>query len=107
MSIQQKGFVIGNQFIPIQNSITDTTSSTITIDKTQPNTTYHFGTITSLTITSVTVSDYQTNIFFTAGNSITVNLPASLKIMGNMQFLANTQYVISILNNVAISGEFV
>ena len=101
---KQKGILVGQQFIPIQNVIKDNSSTSITIAKTQPCTNYHYGTITSLTITEVTTSDYQTNIFFTSGNSITVNLPVSLKIIGNMDFQANTQYVISILNNIAVLG---
>lgn len=87
-----------------RKTVTDTASTSQTVASVDANTDYHFGTLTTLTITAVVTSDYESNIYFTAGASITVNLPASLKIIGQATFEANKEYVISILNNIAVVG---
>ena len=84
--------------------ITDTTSTTITLAEAKANTIYQYGTLTSLTITANETSYAETLIYFTAGNTINVSLPNTLKTIGDISFDANTQYVMSIVNNILIVG---
>ena len=89
-----------------RTTVTDTTSTTITLANANANTDYHYGTLTSLTVTANDTSDLETTIYFTAGNSITVSLPATLEYIGEAPtFEINKSYAISILNNIFISGE--
>ena len=61
------------------------------------------GTLTSLTVTAIENTDAITDIIFTAGTSITVTLPSTVKKPeGFAGFAADKTYEISILNNLAI-----
>lgn len=85
--------------------VTDTTSTSITLANAVGGTDYHYGTLTSLTITANDTSDNEITIYFTAGSTITVSLPLTLQYIGSAPvFEANKSYVISILNNICISG---
>lgn len=64
------------------------------------------GTLTSLTITAIETTDAVTDIIFTAGASITVNLPAGVKKPANFTFEANKTYEINILHNLALIGTW-
>lgn len=88
-----------------RNSVTDTTSTTITLSKAVAGTDYHYGTLTSLTVTANDTSDNEITIYFTAGSTIAVSLPQTLEYIGSAPvFEANTKYAISILNNICIAG---
>lgn len=87
-----------------RTTVIDSTTPTIVLDKALANTDYQYGIITSLSITEVENSYLETNIFFTAGAEITVDLPDTLKIIGNLSFEAEKQYVMSICNNTLIVG---
>ena len=65
-------------FLEVPKVETDT-ATTITIANTVPGTAYTYGTITSLTITTVKKSTVECTIEFTAGDTITVNLPSTLQ----------------------------
>ena len=96
---------VANVTVPTRTSVTDTTSTTITLANANANTDYHYGTLTSLTVTANDTSDLETTIYFTAGNTITVSLPASLDYIGSAPvFEPNTTYAISILNNILVAG---
>lgn len=84
--------------------VTDLTSTSITLANAAANTVYKYGTLTSLTVTANDTSNLETLIYFTAGNSITVSLPQTLKTIGDITFDANTAYVLSIQNNIAVLG---
>lgn len=85
--------------------VTDTTSTSITLDNAVGGTDYHYGTLTSLTITANDTSDNEITIYFTAGSTIAVSLPPTLEYIGSAPvFEANTKYAISILNNICIAG---
>ena len=86
-------------------NVTDLSSTSITLANANAGTDYHYGTLTSLTITANDTSDEEITIYFTAGNTITVSLPASLDYIGSAPvFDANTTYAISILNNILVAG---
>lgn len=87
-----------------RTTVIDSTTPTIVLDKALANTDYQYGIITSLSITEVENSYLETNIFFTAGAEITVDLPDTLKIIGDLSFEAEKQYVMSICNNTLIVG---
>ena len=88
-----------------RNTVTDTTSTTITLDNAVAGTDYHYGTLTSLTVTANDTSDNEITIYFTAGSTISVTLPNTLQYIGTAPiFVANTTYAISILNNICIVG---
>ena len=107
---------VGNKFLgtddggdiiekSLRNTVTDTTSSTITLDNAVAGTDYHYGTLTSLTVTANDTSDNEITIYFTAGSTITVTLPNTLQYIGSAPvFEPNTTYAISILNNICIAG---
>ena len=89
----------------LRNTVTDTTSTTITLDNAVAGTDYHYGTLTSLTVTANDTSDQEITIYFTAGNTISVSLPQTLEYIGSAPvFEANTTYAISILNNILVAG---
>ena len=88
-----------------RNSVTDTTSTSITLSNAVAGTDYHYGTLTSLTVTANDTSDNEITIYFTAGSTIAVSLPQTLEYIGSAPvFEANTKYAISILNNICIAG---
>ena len=99
------GDIIETSITPRQ-SVTDTTSTTITLANAVAGTDYHYGTLTSLTITANDTSDQEITIYFTAGTTILVSLPASLQYIGSVPvFEANKTYAISILNNICVAGQ--
>lgn len=90
---------------PVQTLVTDLTSTSITLANAAANTIYQYGTLTNLTITANDTSKLETMIYFTAGNSITVNLPQTLKTIGYVGFFPNTEYILSIQDNILVVGE--
>ena len=85
--------------------VNDSTSTSVTLDNAVAGTDYHYGTLTSLTITANDTSDNEITIYFTAGSTITVTLPNTLQYIGSAPvFEPNTTYAISILNNICIAG---
>ena len=87
-----------------RTTVIDSATPTVTLEKALANTDYQYGIITSLSITEVENSYLETNIFFTAGAEITVDLPDTLKIIGDLSFEAEKQYAMSICNNTLIVG---
>lgn len=97
---------VNGRKISTRDIVTDTDSTTITLANAEGGTDYHYGTLTSLTVTANDTSADETNIYFTAGSSISVSLPNTLKFIGSTPtFSPNKQYVLSIANNILISGE--
>jgi len=91
-----------------RQTVTDTSSTSITLANANANTDYHYGTLTSLTVAANDTSDLETTIYFTAGNTIAVSLPATLEYIGSApSFEPNTSYAISIANNILVSGVVV
>ena len=98
------GDIVESSMTPRQ-SVTDTTSTSITLANAVSGTDYHYGTITSLTITANDTSDQEITIYFTAGATILVSLPNTLEYIGSAPvFEANKKYAISILNNICVAG---
>ena len=87
--------------------VEDSTSTTATIAKAEANTTYKYGTLTSLTVTEVENSPLPiTVIFTTATSSPTINLPATLESINLADgFEAEKKYVLAIENNIAVIGS--
>lgn len=87
--------------------VEDLTSTAITIAKAEANTTYKYGTLTSLTITEVENSPLPiTIIFTTATSSPTINLPTTLESINLADgFEAEKKYVLAIENNIAVIGS--
>ena len=103
-----KGLMTDNQGeIVEKQTITDTTSTTITLVNAKAGTTYKYGTLTALTITAVDTSDEEITIYFTADSTgISVNLPETIEYIGSEPYFeAGEKYVISILNNILVSGR--
>lgn len=88
--------------------VIDLESTTITLDKAEANTVYKYGTLTSLTVSANDTSNLETIIYFTAGNTITTSFPNTLQWVNDDEFSpdANTNYVISIINNIAAWGSY-
>ena len=89
--------------------VTDLTSTSITLANAESGTSYHYGTLTALTITANDTSDNEINIYFTAGSTgISVSLPGTIQYIGSIPYFeANRSYAISILNNTLIAGEVI
>lgn len=87
--------------------VEDLTSTAITIAKAEANTTYKYGTLTSLTVTDVENSPLPiTVIFTTATSSPTINLPATLESINISEgFEVGKKYVLAIQNNIAVIGS--
>ena len=94
-------------------------SSTYTISNLTENKSYKLGEITSLTITAVSIFDIESVIYFTSGSTATtVSVPDTLTNLGDAPELtisggvgtgsctASKNYIISILNNIAIWKEY-
>lgn len=64
--------------------------------------------LTALTVTSVAASEKQTEIVFTAGSGIAVDLPGDLDVMpvGGVVYTSGGHYIINIANGLAIIGEY-
>ena len=91
--------------VPIRTTVTDLTSTSITLANAVAGTDYHYGTLTSLTVTANDTSDNEITIYFTAGSTITVTLPNTLQYIGSAPvFEAGNKYAISILNNILVAG---
>ena len=87
--------------------VTDLTSTSITLANAEAGTTYKYGTLTALTITANDTADNEINIYFTADSTgISVSLPATIEYIGSTPYFeAGEKYVISILNNILVSGR--
>ena len=84
-------------------SVTDTSSTSITLDTMGVHTNYHYGTLTALTISSVTVSDMETTFDFTCdSNGCTLSLPVSVNDDLVDAPVAGKRYLLSIRNMVAV-----
>ena len=88
--------------------VIDLESTTITLDKAEANTVYKYGTLTSLTVSANDTSNLETIIYFTAGATITASFPNTLQWINDnpLEPEINTNYVVSIINNIAAWGSF-
>ena len=103
-----KGLMTNSNGEIVENpTVTDLTSTTITLANAVAGTTYKYGTLTSLTITANDDSSLETVIYFTTNSTtFSASLPASINYIGSAPlFETGKKYVISILNNVLVSGE--
>lgn len=86
-------------YSPIQSSVTDTSSTSITLANANANTVYHYGTLDSLTITAADTSDLETIIWFTPSASLTgITIPDTLQPMNEFSPVAGKLVRLSILN---------
>lgn len=98
----------GGSYVEKPTVVEDLTSTSITLAKAEKNTIYKYGTLTNLTVSANDTSDEETLIYFTAGNTITVSFPNTLNWVNDDELTpeANTNYVISIVNNIAAYGSY-
>jgi hypothetical protein len=99
-------FVAGGKvFVEAQSTITDENGTTVTIDLVKAHTRYELtNPVQTLTVSAIEDSNFESEIQFTAGASITVKLPADAKFIGNALFLPNTEYIIVIKNSTIVVG---
>lgn len=72
-----------------------------------PNTVYKLGTISSLSASVGTASNQEIVIYFTSDSTITISITGITWFNDNpLEAEANTNYVISILNNIAVWGTY-
>lgn len=61
--------------------------------------------LTSLTISSIVDSQFETDIYFTTASSCTLSLPASANaVVGSTTLLGNTKYIIAVKDNSIVIG---
>ena len=90
----------------LQQVITDNTSTVATISM-AANTRYVFTQpLTSLTISSVEDSNFESEVQFTTGTSITVNLPDTLKFVGYVGFEPEMNFIVNVKNNIAVVADY-
>ena len=84
-------------------------SSAAGITEVEGNTVYSCGSypVTYLTITAVETSNLESQVWFVSGSAApTVQLPATVPVIGSVTFKASKGYVISFQNGVAVVGEY-
>lgn len=87
-------------------TVADTSSTSATIANVEGGKDYTFSqALTALSITAITSSFVEANIYFTADTGITVTLPQGTNTIGDFTFTAGKSYVISIQNGIAVRGE--
>lgn len=87
-------------------TVADTSSTNATITNVEGGRDYTFSqALTALSITAITPSFVDANIYFTADTGITVTLPQGTNTIGDFTFTAGKSYVISICNGIAVRGE--
>lgn len=87
-------------------TVANTSSTSATIANIEGGKDYTFSqALTALTITAITSSFIEANIYFTADTGIAVTLPQGTNTIGDFTFTAGKSYVISILNGIAVRGE--
>ena len=71
------------------------------------NMVYSPGSLSSLTLSAIEISDQESLIYFTTytGSNFSLSLPTGTKYIGVLTFSPSTQYVISILNGIVVMGE--
>lgn len=105
--------------VNIDKNVVSSLTSTYTINSLVGNMSYKLGEITALTISSATVFDIETVIYFESGNTPTViTLPASITNIGDNPTFTETSgtnqgtcevsksYIIAIENNIAVWKEY-
>ena len=93
-------------YAPIRKSVTDTSSTTITLANADANTVYHYGTLDSLTITAADVSDLETVIWFTPSANLTnIVIPDTIKPMNEFKPISGKLCCVSILNGTVVYGS--
>ena len=105
---QAKPEQVGGHFVKKPKVVEDLTSTSITLNKAKANTIYKYGTLTSLTVSDNETSDEEIVIYFTSGNSITTSFPNTLNWVNDNELTpeTNTNYVISIVNNIAVWATY-
>ena len=100
-------------YAAVQSTVTNSTATTATIANLAANTRYVFTQpLTSLTVGTVTDSALESEIQFTAGDSIAVDFPVSLGMIGiddtadEPAFEAGKSYIINVKNNIAVAAEY-
>lgn len=97
----------GGNYVPAPTIVTNPSALGLAVEG---NTIYKFGTaLTSLTISSVEISDYESIIYFTTGaGTITLSVPNTLRWGGGVapELEANTVYCIAICNGLAEFDSF-
>ena len=97
----------GGNYVPAPTIVTNPSASGLAVEG---NTIYKFGTaLTSLTISSVETSDYESIIYFSTGaGTITLSVPNTLRWGGGSapELEANTVYCIVVRNGLAEFDNF-
>lgn len=99
-----------------QTTVTDSSSTAAVIGSLAANTRYVYTkALTSLKVSAVVDSSMESEIQFTAGASINVDLPASLGMIGDDDtddtdgepvFEVGKSYIINVKNNIAVAAEY-
>lgn len=93
-------------YSPIEKNVTDASSTSIVIENVEPNTVYHYGTIDSLSITAVSVSDLESIIWFTPSENLTgVTIPETLQPINEFNPVTGKLACLSILNGTVVYGS--
>lgn len=91
---------------PMLVYVTDTSSTTAIIDV-YGGTHYEFTQpLTGMTISSIQDSHYESEIVFTGGTALVVDLPASVYLVNSPTFSEGKNYIVSIRDNKLVAGEF-
>lgn len=91
-----KGYVDGN-------TVTDTSSTSITLALAADNTIYEYGTLSALTVTAIPAAGDFIIRFTSGATATTTNFPASMVFPEAFSAEANTRYEINVSNGYALA----
>jgi hypothetical protein len=89
-----------------QSVVTDDTSTSVALHMKANRQYVYKQPLIQLTIESVDNSVLESEILFTAGDSISVAVPSSVGVIAMPTFTAGKSYAISIKNGIAVGAEY-
>lgn len=83
-------------------TVIDNTSKTTDTLSVQPNTVYNYGTVTSLTISSIPMSNEQSYIYFIAGENCSIVMPDVVIVGAKTEYVKGKAYMFEIVGGAII-----
>ena len=96
----------GSQYVPLMVYVTGGTGSDITMALTGGTHWTFEQPLEGLTFSSVANSHLESEVIFTGGTALTVDIPASVSVIGEPTFAAGKSYVINVRDNMLVAAEY-
>lgn len=92
--------------VPLMVYVTGGTGSDITMALTGGKQWTFEQPLEGLTFSSVANSSYESEVIFTGGTALNVDIPASVSVIGEPTFAAGKSYVINVRDNMLVAAEY-